>query len=77
MSNLVCETCWEHALCNDCQDKLIKKRREIKDLCIRGLGTDGGHHKQWFLEEILKVIGVNMEVLKNYDYNLGERGIPP
>lgn len=30
--------------------------KKIVDLCLRGLYIDGGHHKQWFLEEILKLI---------------------
>ncbi len=34
---------------------------EIKNLCISGLRTDGGHHKQWFLEEILKELGYDLE----------------
>lgn len=29
---------------------------KIIDLVIDGLGIDGGHHKQWFLEQILRAI---------------------
>ena len=36
--------------------ELIKK---IIDLCIEGLQTDGGHHKQWYLEEILRTAGMD------------------
>jgi hypothetical protein len=25
----------------------------VINLCIEGLRTDGGHHKQWYLEHIL------------------------
>jgi len=32
------------------------KENTIVDLCLRGLYIDGGQHKQWFLEEILKLI---------------------
>lgn len=28
----------------------------IGALCYNALRTDGGHHKQWFLEEILKLV---------------------
>jgi len=34
---------------------------KIASLCIDGLKTDGTHHKQWFLEQILEVMGVNVE----------------
>ncbi len=27
--------------------------RKIAELCTNGLTTDGGHHKQWYLEQIL------------------------
>ena len=43
--------------------------------CHDALMTDGGHHKQWYLEEILKEIVTNFDELKNrYDW---EDGIPP
>ncbi len=74
MSSFVCETCWDCAICNDCQEKLQQKQDEIKNLCIQGLRTDGGHHKQWFLEEILKAVGVDMSKVYIMDF---ERGIPP
>ena len=56
------------------------EKEEIKDLCVEGLLTDGGNHKQWFLEEILKKLGydlkeVSIELAKD-DY-LWEKGIPP
>lgn len=25
----------------------------LEQLCVDGLTTDGGHHKQWYLEQIL------------------------
>lgn len=37
---------------------------KIKDLAINGLLTDGAHHKQWYLEEILKAGGVDLKELK-------------
>lgn len=36
-------------------------RERIKDLCISGLMTDGGHHKQWHLEQILEVCGYDLK----------------
>lgn len=52
---------------------------------VEGLMTDGGHHKQWYLEEILKAFGVDLDVLRkvmleededgdSYDW---EEGIAP
>ena len=50
------------------------------EYAIHGLLTDGGHHKQWILEEVLKALGVNLDELRvelqtdGYDW---EPGIPP
>ena len=55
-------------------------KEEIKELCIDGLLTDGGHHKQYFLEEILKKLGYDLkelrEELKQNDYEW-EDGVAP
>ena len=32
---------------------------KVKDLAIDGLFTDGAHHKQWYLEQILETLGIN------------------
>lgn len=53
---------------------------KVKELCINGLITDGGHHKQWYLEQILVAIGYNVADVKSdvqmegYDW---EDGIAP
>ena len=53
---------------------------EIKELATNGLLTDGAHHKQWFLEAILRTAGVDLEILleglleDGYDW---EPGIAP
>lgn len=41
-----------------------KKITSIKDLIVDGLLTDGGHHKQWYLEKILEKLGFNVEQLR-------------
>ena len=52
----------------------------LKDFILEGLATDGGHHKQWYLEQILIKLGFDLEALrkefqgKGYDW---EGGIPP
>ena len=44
---------------------------------VSGLLTDGGHHKQWIIEEMLKLLGVDLETLReilqkdNYDWDDG------
>lgn len=62
---------------------LMRIIETIESLCLDGLDTDGGHHKQWYLEEILKnVLEGYEEVMtleeykkkKNLDW---EEGIPP
>jgi len=53
-----------------------------KAICygVSGLLTDGGHHKQWAIEEMLKALGVDLNVLRKelrddeYDW---ENGIAP
>jgi len=35
----------------------------IKGIVIAGLCTDDGHHKQWYLEQILIRLGFDLEVL--------------
>lgn len=51
-----------------------------KELAIKGLLTDGAHHKQWYLEEILKAIGYDLKdiekELEEDDYGW-EKGIAP
>jgi hypothetical protein len=32
----------------------FRKLNKITELCLEALGTDGDHHKQWYLEQILK-----------------------
>ena len=43
------------------------------DLIISGLLTDGGHHKQWFLEQLLIKLGYKIWVypVKPNDLSLG------
>lgn len=35
---------------------------EICQLIILALLTDGAHHKQWYLEQMADVLGIQMEV---------------
>lgn len=54
--------------------------KNVKELAIKGLLTDESHHKQWYLEEILKVLGFDLAVIRKelqadgYDW---EDGIAP
>ena len=56
---------------------LIEK---LQDLAMDGLLTDGGHHKQWYLEQIMEMLGINLDRLaeefKLYDCEW-EPGIAP
>ena len=48
---------------------------QIKELAREGAQTDGGHHKQWYLEEILRLIDpLESEFYEKY---VGKEGIPP
>jgi len=48
---------------------------------VYGLTTDGSHHKQWFLEQILIALGVDLdeprEWLEEDGYGGWEQGIAP
>lgn len=54
----------------------MKLYKGLTDLLVLGLLTDGGHHKQWALEEALKLI--DPELLEHYQNEEDiERGIAP
>lgn len=36
-------------------------KEEIKEICKSGLRTDGAHHKQYSLEEVLKKLGYKLK----------------
>lgn len=63
--------------------KKMKYLEMIKDLCLDGLSTDGAHHKQWYLEKILKNIleeyekVMTLEEFKEENDLYWEEGIPP
>lgn len=48
-------------------------RKKLVELCLDGLCTDGGHHKQAYLEEILKLLKPTADELWNISW---EEGIP-
>ena len=48
-----------------------KTQKIVKELILDGLLTDGGHHKQWYLEEIAKALDID---LSNEEY---EEGVAP
>lgn len=74
-----CENCG----CNDSNyepflsDFTEKDRDELIKLIISGLGTDGEHHKQWYLEEVLKKVGFPLEKIKDYGIESWEPGRAP
>ena len=53
---------------------MVRDRLEKSvDLALDAVHTDGGHHKQWFLWKILKVLGYNTDSLDK----TAEKGIAP
>lgn len=52
-------------------------KNKAVQLAIHGLLTDGGHHKQWYLERILEALNVNLTQLRidlvkdGYDWDEG------
>lgn len=52
------------------------KKEQIKDLLCEGLSYDGGHHKQYCLEEVFKLI-FGIEELEDFKKaNYLDDGIP-
>jgi len=62
-----------------------EQKERIKELCIGGLLNDGGHHKQYFLEQILAEVVEPAKVVEQLraegygeeDGSAWEPGIPP
>ncbi len=53
---------------------------KIIELCFEGLHEDGGHHKQWYLEEILKTItsaGMYEDLKHDEKYGEWDKGVAP
>jgi hypothetical protein len=58
----------------------IDTPENIKDLVKDGLCTDGGHHKQWYLEEVLKLLGYKIKEIREELVQNGyfaEEGVAP
>ncbi len=57
-----------------------KKKKKIRELAENGLLIDGAHHKQWYFEQILLALGLDLDEVRKglleegYDY---EPGIAP
>ena len=51
------------------------KQHQIRDFILEALTTGGSHHKQWYLEELLKMFVIDFNRFKNkYQW---EEGIAP
>jgi len=55
--------------------KVFGKKKDLHYLIIGGLTIDGGHHKQWYIEQIAECLGIDIEKLK--DECEWEEGIAP
>jgi hypothetical protein len=57
----------------------VHMKDKLRDLVIEGLYTDGGHHKQWYLQEIAKVLGGEglISDVELVEYGEPEEGIAP
>ena len=57
------------------------KLEQVKEFGVEALFTDGGHHKQWYIEEMLKLLGVDLEEMRIEQLREGwlnwEEGIAP
>lgn len=53
----------------------MKNKERIIELLTNGLQTDGAHHKQWYLNEVLKL--VDAEIAKEVEQWTADAGIAP
>jgi hypothetical protein len=53
------------------QENSQRRYYRVAELAGAGLTVDGGHHKQWFLEEIYKALGLDPDLIQH------EPGIAP
>jgi len=62
--------------------KTMPRQQKVVELCVDGMITDGGHHKQWYLEQIL-LLFKDEDFIENEIYKHDgkptyiERGIAP
>lgn len=47
------------------------RKRSVKQLIVEGLCIDGAHHKQWYLEQIAEVIGIDLSDIRDIGYTQG------
>ncbi len=58
------------------RDRLAENNNRIIELLKDGLQTDGSHHKQWYLNEVLKLI--NTDIAKDVEMHwTHDKGIAP
>jgi len=58
------------------RDRLVENNNRVIELLKDGLQTDGSHHKQWYLNEVLKLI--NPDIAKDVEMHwTHDAGIAP
>lgn len=66
----------ELAAVTEQRDRLAENNNRIIELLKDGLQTDGSHHKQWYLNEVLKLI--NTDIAKDVEMHwTHDKGIAP
>ena len=53
----------------------MENKDKIIELLVDALQTDGAHHKQWYLNEVLTLI--DQEIAKEVEGWTGDAGIAP
>ena len=51
----------------------MEDNENIVDFIVSGLMTDGAHHKQWYLEQILRRV-INKEGIESLKETFAKRG---
>lgn len=67
-------------LLKDAKEYDLTPIEKAKELAIDGLMTDGGWHKQWYLEEIIKALGYDLNEIRKQEQENGydwDDGIVP
>lgn len=56
-------------------EEISENKEQIIELLKEGLWTDGAHHKQWYLYEVLELI--DPKIAKDIERLTGDKGIAP
>lgn len=58
-------------------EQFAQAAQKACELALHGLTTEGQHHKQWYLEQIVRTLGINPEHFAETTGYRWEPGVAP